>query len=191
MEFIIVESNFAPPNQRRFMVIFDGTGIFVTVTHTADVVEHWITMANNLRGEFPGRFIVGLGVQWNPGGRDPPADTLQLCVGSRCLVYQLSNSPNVPGSLRQFLLNPLNIFVGLWNHRDRWKLWISGHRLQMLRDPRDMRNYVEGYLGIPGVPISQEICMSDWRDEYLSLEHVLEVTLDAYFARVIGRNIGA
>ncbi|KAK4257878.1 hypothetical protein QN277_007409 [Acacia crassicarpa] len=191
MEFTIVEINFGLLNQRCFMVTFDGTGIFITVTHTADVVEHWITMANTLRGEFPGRFPVGLGVQWTPGDGDPPADTLQLCVDSQCLVYQLSNSPRVPDSLQEFLMNPGNIFVGLWNHRDRWKLSISGHRLRMLRDPLDMANYVEEYLGIPGVPISQKICMSVWRDEYLNYEQVLQVTLDAHFAFVIGGDIRA
>ncbi|KAI9070928.1 hypothetical protein K1719_047112 [Acacia pycnantha] len=207
MAFAIDELD-APPSHRLFNVNLDGTNVVATVTDTAAVVRRWISTTNYLQGEFYGRLVVGLGVQWTPGGRDPPADTLQLCVGRRCLVYQLSNSPNVPVSLRRFLMDPGNTFVGFWNHSDRWKLQISAHNLQMLRDPLDMRKYVqtddgesleratierivEEYLGVRGVPISREISMSDWDDEYLSDEQVLQVTLDAHCAFEIGKNIRA
>lgn len=207
MAFTIDEID-APPSHCLFNVNLAGTNIVVTVTEKAAVVRRWISATKFFRRGFRGRLVVGLGVQWTPDGRDPPADTLQLCVGSRCLVYQLGNSLNVPLSLRRFLMDPGNTFVGFWNHSDRWKLQISEHRLQMLRDPLDMRKYaqtddgesletasieriVEEHLGIPGVPFSREISMSDWGDVNLSHEQVLQVTLDAHYAFEIGKDIRA
>ncbi|KAI9081163.1 hypothetical protein K1719_036922 [Acacia pycnantha] len=207
MAFTIDELD-AQPSHRLFNANLDGTNIEVTVTDKAAVVRRWIGTTNYFRRVFHGRVVVGLGVQWTPGDTDPPADTLQLCVGCRCLVYQLSNSLNVPVSLRRFLLDSGNTFVGFWNHSDRRKLQISDHRLQMLRDPLDMRNYaqtddgesletatieriVEEHLGVRGVPISREISISDWDDVNLSDEQVLQVTLDAYCAFDIGKNIRA
>ncbi|KAK4257877.1 hypothetical protein QN277_007408 [Acacia crassicarpa] len=207
MAFTIDELD-APASHRLFNVNLNGTNIVVTLTETAAVVRRWIGTTNHFRRKFHGRLVVGLGVQWTLGGTNLPTDTLQLCMGCRCLVYQLSNSPNVPGSLRRFLMDSGNTFVGFWNHSDRWKLQISKHRLQMLRDPLDMRKYaqtddgesletatieriVEEHLGIPGVPISREIRMSDWDDIYLSNEQVLQVTLDAHCVFDIGKNIRA
>ncbi|KAK4257875.1 hypothetical protein QN277_007406 [Acacia crassicarpa] len=128
MAFSIDELD-APPSHRLFNVNLDGTNIVVTVTDTVAVVRRWISVTNYLRREFRGRLIRCLGFQWTPGGRDPSANTLQLCVGCQCLVYQLSNSPNVPVSLRRFLMDPGNTFVGFWNHLDRWKLHILAHCL--------------------------------------------------------------
>ncbi|KAK4257876.1 hypothetical protein QN277_007407 [Acacia crassicarpa] len=201
-----IEENAAPASHRLFKVNFDGTDIDVTVTHKAAAVARWISRTNSRQEEFhDGRLVVGLGVQWTPGG---PADTLQLCVGDRCLVYQLRNSDNVPGILRRFLMDPRNTFVGFWNNRDRRKLKISGYDLDMLRNPLDMRKYVqtangerlktatierivEECLGITGVRISREINMSNWGNVNIRVEQVLQVTLDAHFAFIIGRNIRA
>ncbi|XP_028753568.1 uncharacterized protein LOC114713145 [Neltuma alba] len=198
----------SPPSHRRFHVDLDETYISVTVTARAAVVRRWINTTNYLYRPYLGRLIVGLGVQWTPGDGDAPADTLQLCVGCRCLVYQLSHSPYVPSKLRQFLMDPCNTFVGFWNHSDRLKLAISKHRLNMLRNPLDIREYVvtddgeslqgasveeivREYLGIDGVRMRKEISMSDWGDESLSDEQVLQVTLDAHCAFEIGKNIRA
>ncbi|KAK4257881.1 hypothetical protein QN277_007412 [Acacia crassicarpa] len=189
MAFTINES-YLSADERCFTVTSENTFILVTVTGNDAAVDRWITATHISREQPYGIQPVGLGVQWNPGGRDPPADTLQLCVGWRCLVFQLSNSLTVPQSLREFLLDPENVFVGLWNDRDRWKLQISRHNLRMLWDPVDMMNYVPGYLwNTPGVPISRDILMSDWSNYAdLTPNQVLQVTLDAHFAVFIWRN---
>ncbi|XP_054820540.1 uncharacterized protein LOC129319481 [Prosopis cineraria] len=198
----------APCSHRRFHVNLDGTEISVTVTATASVVRRWINAVTYFNRHYLSRLIVGLGVQWTPGDRDAPADTLQLCVGRRCLVYQLSHSTYAPKLLRRFLLNPYYTFVGFWNHSDRTKLAISKHHLHMLKDPLDIREYVETddgeslhrasveeivreCLGIDGVRVRPEISMSDWDVMYLSSEQVLQATLDAHCAFMIGKNIGA
>ncbi|KAI9074295.1 hypothetical protein K1719_043718 [Acacia pycnantha] len=141
MAFNVIE-NAATASHRSFTVNYDGTSISVTLANTAAAVARWISETKPLQVQFPGKFVVGLGVQWTPGYR-APADTLQLCVGKRCLVYQLCHPGNVPGSLRRFLMDPGNTFVGFWNNRDRRKLEISTRGLEMFRNPLDMRKYVK------------------------------------------------
>ncbi|XP_041998266.1 uncharacterized protein LOC121748114 [Salvia splendens] len=48
-----------------------------------------------------GRLVAGLGVQWVSGH----AATLQICVGSRCLIFQLHHADLCPDVLRGFLLD--------------------------------------------------------------------------------------
>ncbi|KAI9081157.1 hypothetical protein K1719_036916 [Acacia pycnantha] len=50
-----------------------------------------------------------------------------------------------------------------------------------------MERIVEEYLGVRGVPISREISMSNWDDEYLSDDQVLQITLDAHWVPADGR----
>ncbi|MCI42477.1 polynucleotidyl ribonuclease H-like superfamily protein, partial [Trifolium medium] len=63
---------------------------------------------------------------------------MQSCKVSADISYS-SASVAVPRSLRNFLRNPNHTFVGFWNHSDRRKLESSDHRLEMCRDPFDLR----------------------------------------------------
>jgi hypothetical protein len=56
-----------------YTVNLHGNKIKVTVTAAASVVRKWIytTLFFNRRDIHQNRFVVGLGVQWTPGGRDP------------------------------------------------------------------------------------------------------------------------
>ncbi|PNX82230.1 polynucleotidyl transferase ribonuclease H-like superfamily protein [Trifolium pratense] len=197
-----------------YTVNLHGNEIKVTVTAVASVVRKWIftTLFFNRRDLQRNRLVVGLGVQWTPGGRDPPADTLQLCVGRRCLIFQLAHATYVPKSLRNFLLNRNHTFVGFWNHSDRRKLKTSDQRFEMYRDPLDLRLYaeaeaedddddedlarasvdeiVEKCLGYE-IEQSGEIGRSDWDDEVLSDEQVVYASVDAYCAFRIGKNVKA
>ncbi|KAI9081117.1 hypothetical protein K1719_036876 [Acacia pycnantha] len=121
-----------------------------------------------------------------------------------------------PASHRSFTVNydSTSISVTLANTAAAVGRWISETKSLQVQfpgkfvDPLDMRKYVktddgeslrtatierivEEYFGISGVPISREINMSHWGNEYLRDEQVLQVTLDAHFAFVIGKNIGA
>ncbi|XP_061350307.1 uncharacterized protein LOC133295483 [Gastrolobium bilobum] len=191
-------------NRIIYTVDFHGNEINVTVTAKASVVRKWLstTLFFRRRDLFENRFVVGLGVQWTPGGRelpDPPADTLQLCVGSRCLIFRL----RVPLILRKFLLNPNHTFVGFWNSLDRNKLESSEHRLRMYEDPIDLRRHVgedlrqasvrdivEDVLGYE-VERGTEISRSNWGKVILSHKQVRYATVDAYCAFLIGKLIRA
>jgi hypothetical protein len=198
-----------------YTVNLHGNKIKVTVTAAASVVRKWIytTLFFNRRDIHQNRFVVGLGVQWTPDGRDPPADTLQLCIGNRCLIFQLAHANYIPRSLRRFLENPYYTFVGFWNHSDRLKLKSSDQRLEMYKDPVDLRHYaqaeydedddedgdlarasveeiVEKCLGYE-IEQSGEIAISDWDDKVLSDKQVVYASIDAYCAFRIGKNVKA
>lgn len=208
MAIEIFEHDFPCSEQRVFAVNLHETRITVTVTANASVARRWIHATRYFYRSFLDRLVVGLGVQWTPGPRDNPADTLQLCVGRRCLIYQLAQADYVPRALRTFLLNPCYTFVGFWNHSDRRRLEISEYDLQMLRDPLDLRIYaetndgeslakapveeiIEECLGYSGVELKRQVSLSDWDDEFLSDDQVLQATLDARCAFLIGKNIKA
>ncbi|XP_047173632.1 exonuclease 3'-5' domain-containing protein 2-like [Vigna umbellata] len=189
-----------------YTIDVDGDPVKVTVTSTASVVRRWITSIVNQhrRHVYLRRLVVGLGVQWSPGGSDPPADTLQLCVGRRCLIFQLAHADRVPRNLRTFLNHRSHTFVGFWNHSDRRKLENSEHCLDMCRDPLDLRYFAEtenddylvqdsveeivekclGYI----VEQRREISMSNWYRKHLSNEQIAYATVDAYCAFLVGRN---
>jgi len=173
----------------------------VTITANATVVKHWLatTLHNSRRYLYLNCLVVGLGVHWTPGPNDPPVDTLQLCVGRRCLIFQLAHANRVPSNLRTFLNNPNHNFVGFWNHSDRRKLKQSRFQLEMCTDPLDLRLFFENLAQASveeivqkclGYQISQprEIGRSRWRDFLLSDDQITYAAVDAFCAFLIGRN---
>ncbi|KFK38597.1 hypothetical protein AALP_AA3G134400 [Arabis alpina] len=133
---------------------------------------------------------------------DPPPDTLQLCIGNRCLIIKLSHCNRIPNDLRSFLTDPQTTFVGVWNGQDARKLAQSLHRLE-IGELHDIRNYVadsegrslrscsfevivEECLGYYGVRLDPEISMSDWSVYSLFDEQILQASLDAYVCSELG-----
>ncbi|KAI9100237.1 hypothetical protein K1719_024455 [Acacia pycnantha] len=55
--------------------------IKVTDTKNAFVVSKWIYFAISMYRPLINDLVIGLGVQWSPGGKHEPASTLQLCIG--------------------------------------------------------------------------------------------------------------
>ncbi|CAJ1963140.1 unnamed protein product [Sphenostylis stenocarpa] len=185
-------------NHFVYTVYLAGDYINVTVTSSASVVKRWLSSTLHFGRHYVylNRLVVGLGVQWTPGGYDPPPDTLQLCVGRRCLIFQLAFVDGVPESLRTFLKNPDHTFVGFWNHSDRRKLEYSEYELEMYTDPLDLRlvydnliqasveEIVDNCLGFR-VFQPREISMSRWSVSYLSNKQVAYAAVDAYCAFLI------
>lgn len=133
---------------------------------------------------------------------DPPADTLQLCVGERCLIIQLSHCDHIPEDLRSFLTDPETTYVGVWNSQDAGKLARSVHRLE-IGEILDIRNYVhdsegrsmrscsfgeivEECMGYPGVRLDPGISRSDWSVYNLFDEQILQASLDVYVCSELG-----
>ncbi|KAE8683369.1 Mevalonate/galactokinase family protein isoform 1 [Hibiscus syriacus] len=154
------------------------------------------------------KLVVGFGVQWNPSSPVdlPPAATLQLCIGSQCLIFQLTHANAVPLALRRFLADPLNTFVGVWNHRDEVKLSCSKHGLKVSRlvDAREvaaerkgstrqisMEGLAEIILGAGGVEKPTWIGCSDWGNHLLSLDQVRYACVDAHVSFELGRALKA
>ncbi|KAH7843995.1 hypothetical protein Vadar_023240 [Vaccinium darrowii] len=102
----ITEEYQLSPNHLRFTIDFHGTPFTTTLTSTPKVVRKWLQTTLHRNPCHRHHLVVGLGVQWRPDyypGHESPAATLQLCVGRRCLIFQLLHSPTVPNLLRRFL----------------------------------------------------------------------------------------
>ncbi|ESQ47347.1 hypothetical protein EUTSA_v10028324mg [Eutrema salsugineum] len=116
---------------------------------------------------------------------NPLADTLQLCVGKRCIIIQLTHCDRVPDVLRSFLTDAETTFVGVWNSQDARKLDRSRHHLE-IGELLDVRKYVqdsegnslrgrsfeeivETCMGYQGVRLDREISKSDWSVDTLAL----------------------
>ncbi|KAL6990113.1 hypothetical protein U1Q18_015861 [Sarracenia purpurea var. burkii] len=212
MTVYITEDLIQPsPNHRRFIVNFHGARIATTVTSVSSVVRKWLRTTLYRHARHRHHLVVGLGVQWSPdvfSGDNSPAATIQLCVGCRCLIFQLIHSDTVPKFLRRFLVNPSHTFVGMWNHSDANKLLNSKHELLMDRQPLDLRLHavsqftgaslcresmetiVRECLGCE-VPFQRWISMSNWDDEELDDMQVLQACVDAYTSFMIGVDLRA
>ncbi|XP_047945373.1 exonuclease 3'-5' domain-containing protein 2-like [Salvia hispanica] len=180
-----------------YTVPCDSHRVRTTVTSEPSVVRRWVHAIRH-RYSFhrhSGRLVAGLGVQWVPGSAY--AATLQLCVGSNCLIFQLSHAHRCPAVLRRFLLDPDVIRVGLWNHSDEAMLMRSEHALQV-RQLLDVRNaardlrgcrlgasmgeLAEEILGIYGMEKDNEVGRSDWEDEDLTWEQVEYACHDVFLS---------
>lgn len=142
--------------------------------------------------------VVGLGVQWTPRGSDPPPDILQLCVGTRCLIIQLSHCKYVPDVLRSFLEDQTITFVGVWNSQDNdklerfhhqldiWRLVHIRHYLHPLLLSSSFETIVKVYLGHEGVTKDKELCMSNWGARSLSHDQIVQASHDVYVCCKLG-----
>ncbi|KAL8489210.1 hypothetical protein ACS0TY_024730 [Phlomoides rotata] len=98
---------------KTYSVTFFNKSIFTTVTSNPARVSDWISEIKQF--SFGRRLLVGLDVEWRPNsfrGQQNPVALLQLCVGDRCLIYQIWHSPEIPQSLAYFLSDDSNTFVG-------------------------------------------------------------------------------
>ncbi|KAL9291139.1 putative 3'-5' exonuclease domain, ribonuclease H-like superfamily [Arabidopsis thaliana] len=137
-----------------------------------------------------------------PACSDPPANTLQLCVGNRCIIIQLFYCNRVPHVLRRFLGDRNHTFVGFWNSQDAGKLKRSRHRLE-IAELLDLRNHVVDSrgrglkgcsfevvvgecLGYRGVRLEKAIGMSDWSVYDLSYDQILQASIDVYVCSKLG-----
>ncbi|PIN00253.1 hypothetical protein CDL12_27243 [Handroanthus impetiginosus] len=111
-----------------YVVSFYKDEIHATVTSDCDTLTRWI---NEI--EHPNLFIVGFDIQYRYCYLNDFVSTVQLCVGSRCLIYQLEYVDyDYPDVLLNFLANEEYTFVG----------WVINHSLTRLE--------MEHALDIPG-----------------------------------------
>lgn len=185
-------------HENRYIDFF-GERLIVTVTHTTSTIRRWIhsiRFFSRLRSSHP--LVVGLDVQWTPGGSDPPPDILQLCVGTRCLIIQLSHCKYVPDVLRSFLEDQTITFVGVWNSQDKdklerfhhqldiWRLVHIRHYLHPLLLSSSFETIVKVYLGHEGVTKDKELCMSNWGARSLSHDQIVQASHDVYVCCKLG-----
>ncbi|KAM2229748.1 hypothetical protein ACFX1S_014243 [Malus domestica] len=192
-----------------YRVDFFDDYIETVVTHTPSKVKYWINKTRYLHRYRLHKLIVGLDVEWRPSftrGVNNPVATLQLCVGHRCLIFQLLHTPGIPRCLFNFLADPDFTFVGVGINDDVRKLCLE-YDLAVAKyvDLRELeaRRYgwsVQRRIGLKDMAadvLGQEfqkpktVTMSQWDKPSLSLEQIKYACIDAFVSFEIGRALGA
>ncbi|CAL4962252.1 unnamed protein product [Urochloa decumbens] len=185
-------------------VTFKGIVIATTVTSSGEEVEAWL--AEVRAGAAPGGLIVGLDVEWRPSRRSDqnPVATLQLCVGRRCLIFQLLHADRVPRALSEFLGDRGVRFVGVGVAADAERL-SDDHELDVA-NAVDLRGLAAEGMGRPelrqaglravvaavmGVDLvkPQRVTMSRWDASCLSYEQIRYACIDAFVSFEVGRKL--
>uniref|UniRef100_A0A7N0THU1 3'-5' exonuclease domain-containing protein n=1 Tax=Kalanchoe fedtschenkoi TaxID=63787 RepID=A0A7N0THU1_KALFE len=198
--------------QQEYIVTVDDECINTIVTHYTSVVKDWIEEIEYIH-RFRinrGKMVVGLDVEWRPQmqrnmPRNPVA-VIQLCVGHRCLIFQVLRCGGVPLSLLEFLRNEDCTFVGVGIAGDVNKLWedyeldvSNAVDLRFLAadetECRWMRNAGIAALSraVLGKAIRKprSVTMSDWSRARLTKEQVQYACVDAFLSFELGRVLRA
>ncbi|KAJ9178162.1 hypothetical protein P3X46_010071 [Hevea brasiliensis] len=181
-----------------------GDHIFTTVTAAAVVVDEWIANTMHIHKRELSELLIGLDTEWcmptEPDGHQQVA-IIQLCVGKRCLIFQLYHADDIPPSLIQFLGNKKFKFVGkgVWNDAcklfEDYELLVAhtkdvGYWAAKKYHDRDYRK-----LGLKAlvldllqkvIPKPREITMSEWNAKELTIEQIEYACLDAFVSLELG-----
>ncbi|RZC71393.1 hypothetical protein C5167_034558 [Papaver somniferum] len=210
--------NYYPDTQDLYSVTVNGEKIKITVTKDAATVDHWIEQVYsdykdtldrciNRREYSTENFIVGLDVEWKPAAfgskyDTPPVAILQLCVGRRCLIFQILRSEKIPKSLHRFLEDDNLRFVGVGIEDVAFKLEgdfdVSVRKAVDLEDlvAENYRNKELKTLGLMGlakvvlrsgeIEKPADVSESNWSQRYLTQAQIESACVDAYVSFKIG-----
>ncbi|XP_044337176.1 Werner Syndrome-like exonuclease [Triticum aestivum] len=134
------------------IVAFGQDHVHTTLTSSGGVVDEWLDLVYRIHRRRLDRLVVGLDVEWRPSFRGlPPGPValLQLCVGRRCLVFQILRADYVPDSLFDFLADGRFTFVGVGVYGDAQKL--SAHYGLQVTNAVDLRYLAANTLGKPAL----------------------------------------
>ncbi|KAK7339809.1 hypothetical protein VNO77_20494 [Canavalia gladiata] len=192
-------------DRNLYDVTFHSHTILTLLTSNSSVVDSWIFNIHLLH-RHP-NLIVGLDVEWRPHShRDMhnPVATLQLCVGHRCLVFQILHALSIPHSLISFLVDPNHTFVGVGIEDDVAKLLedyslhvanfvdLRSLAVEKLGDP-EMKKAGLKKLGLQVLGLDMEkpkrITRSKWDNLWLTVEQVQYASIDAFVSFEIGRRL--
>lgn len=191
---------------QTFTITTNDDFILTTVTTDPAVTTNWISNVCRIHGGAV-LIVIGFAIEYRRPYEQlhEPVGTLQLCDGNACLVFQICHAASIPDSLREFLNDPNNVFVGVRIVEDCNKLF-AYHGLRIgerartfdLRSPFMERR--EGQLRpgswghcrlvkeIPGKKYSPPRCsLSSWDNEVLTYEQVKYACLDAFYCFEMGR----
>ncbi|KAI3953142.1 hypothetical protein MKW92_045701 [Papaver armeniacum] len=195
-----------------YTVTYYKDKILTTVTHTACIVDHWISeVYRHFRGKL-NNLIVGLDIEWSRlrrerGPRNKVA-ILQLCLSRRCLIFQFSCCDKIPKSLFEFLGDKQFIFVGVGIDGDIGKLLVD-HGLKVGRSEdlgsladcklassfgeyRRSELYKAGMKTLTKVVLNQDlpkpysVTLSNWDRGLLSESQIEYACLDALVSYKLG-----
>ncbi|KAJ3684937.1 hypothetical protein LUZ61_014101 [Rhynchospora tenuis] len=180
-----------------------------TVTASGAVAADWVDEILRIHWRRLNRLIVGFDIEWCPHGwhgtsGENPAALLQLCVGRRCLIFQLIHCDYIPEELSDFLLDYRFRFVGVGIHADLQKLDNDyGLEVENALDLRylaaenmdrpimrewGLQTLVSEFMGAHMVKPTS-VSLSDWGRRALTQEQIEYAALDAFTSFEIGRRL--
>ena len=193
-----------------YALVFNNDDVInVTLTSSGAEVDYWLAQILRIHRRRLHHLVVGLDAEWRPtrfqGERNPVA-LLQICVGRRCLLFQIAFADYVPRSLHRFLAEERFAFVGVGVFHDAEKL-LEDYDLYVDRtvelgalaaDEMEVESLRRAGLAtlataVLGVQLqkSSAVTMSRWDAEYLTLEQIKYAAVDAFVSFEIGRRLYA
>ncbi|KAK1608900.1 hypothetical protein QYE76_032573 [Lolium multiflorum] len=187
-------------------VDFEGHGIKTTVTSSGTAVKRWLREIRYMYRWVYHKLIVGLDVEWRPSysSVQNPAALLQLCVGRRCLIFQLLHADYIPDALDEFLGDPGFRFVGVGVQEDANRL-DNDHRLRVATTV-DLRGLAADGMQMPwlrqaglkgiasavmgaNIEKPQKVRVGPWDAYELSDEQINYACIDAFVSFEVGRKL--
>ncbi|KAF9591272.1 hypothetical protein IFM89_003223 [Coptis chinensis] len=103
------------PSERVQFVEFNGITIRTTVTYKGNNAAEWIRYVKKHCCHRRDTVYVGLDTEdyFTNKDRKVRCATLQLCIGTTCIIYQLQKTNHIPQPLVEFLKHTRNTFVGV------------------------------------------------------------------------------
>ncbi|KAJ6806280.1 Werner Syndrome-like exonuclease [Iris pallida] len=190
-----------------FTVVFNSVNrILTTVTSSAADADAWVSEVLRVHRRRLDTLVVGLDIEWRPNffrGQQNPAAVLQLCVGRRCLVFQILLAGAVPASLVSFLGDRRFSFVGVGVEGDveklleDWEVGVGGNMVD-LRDAAEKRTGRREMKqkGLAGLAVElmgwdvrkpKRVTMGRWDQDVLDLDQIKYACVDAFLSFEIGR----
>ncbi|GMN53299.1 hypothetical protein TIFTF001_022438 [Ficus carica] len=193
---------------QEIVIDLDFDTVLAVVTSDPSAVDSWISDIERIHRRRLDRLVVGLDVEWRPSysyHRNPVA-VLQLCVGRRCLVFQILYAPYVPRSLHDFLGDDSYTFVGVGIDKDAEKIE-QEHDLTVentvdlgaLAAAKHGMNRLR-YAGLKGlakvvldvdIEKPREVTLSAWDSWNLSFQQIRYAVTDAFVSFEMGRVLEA
>ncbi|KAK7373851.1 hypothetical protein VNO80_07271 [Phaseolus coccineus] len=190
-----------------YNVTFHSDTILTLLTSNPSEVHSWLSdiLRRHHRRRLQSTLLVGLDIEWRPNfrrGMNNPVATLQLCVGRRCLVFQILHAPFIPTSLVSFLGDANHTFVGVGIQGDVQKLLedcslrvanfvgLRSLAVEKLSDSMlntaGLKTLGQRVLRV-AVDKPKKITKSRWDNVWLSAEQVQYAAVDAFVSFEIGR----
>ncbi|EYU20826.1 hypothetical protein ABFS82_11G016100 [Erythranthe guttata] len=209
-DIYIVDHELPYDSHNTYDVVFFSDSVHTTVTQDPTIATQWISDVESLHRRRLSTLIVGLDVEWRPSfsrNITNPAATLQLCVGRRCLIFQLIHAPSIPSALIGFLANPNYTFVGIGIKADIEKLE-EDYEFGFNTNTVDLRNTAAAAYGrrellnsglkslaltVLGRELEKpkRVTMSRWDNQWLTPPQVQYACIDAFVCFEIGRILNA
>lgn len=198
-------------NDDTFMVTLAGEDeIHTTVTSSASVVTSWLSDIRFIHRRRLRRLIVGLDTEWRPNFRpnqNNPVALLQLCVGRRCLLYQILHADYVPDSLSNFLSDDRFTVVGVGVEDDVERLQ-EEYGVEVECSVVDLRDLAAEAMGreemrrfglqnlvreVMGLHLEKDrrVRLSRWDRERLTGEQMAYAAVDGFASFEVGRRLMA